>query len=75
MTPLTSLLLATIAACLLPFAPSTQAADAKPADKAKAPPPVRSDPVLRDLEGWTVHVEPALRSLAAVPRQGAGVKK
>ena len=54
MTPLTSLLLATIAACLLPFAPSTQAADAKPADKA---------------------VEPALRSLAAVPRQGAGVKK
>jgi len=36
---------------------------------------VRFDPVLRDLEDWKVHVEPALRSLAAVPRQGAGVKK
>ena len=57
------LLLATVAACLLPLAhPAAfaQATDAKTADKAKAPPPVRFDPVLRDIEGWKVHVEPAL---------------
>ena len=59
----TSLLLATLAACLLSFAAPdaiAQAKDAKAADKSKAPPPVRFDPVLRDIEGWKVHVDPAL---------------
>ncbi|GDY20414.1 metallopeptidase [Verrucomicrobiota bacterium] len=32
----------------------------KPADKTNAVPAVRFDPVLRDLEGWKVHVEPTL---------------
>jgi hypothetical protein len=59
------LLLLALAACLLPLAhpPAfAQAADAKTADKAKAkvPPPVRFDPMLRDIEGWKVHIEPAL---------------
>ncbi|MEQ2009366.1 MAG: metallopeptidase [Limisphaerales bacterium] len=59
------ILLATIAACLVPLAQPNalaQAPHAKPADKgkAKSPPPVRFDPVLRDIEGWKVHVEPAL---------------
>lgn len=33
---------------------------AKSADRAQTPPAVRFDPVLRDIEGWKVHVEPAL---------------
>lgn len=52
-----------LAACLLPFAPltvSAQGTDAKAAGNPKAPPPMRFDPVVRDIEGWKVHVEPAL---------------
>ncbi len=52
-----------LVAGLLPFTASTasaQAGDAKAAAKAKAPPPVRFDPIVRDIEGWKVHVEPAL---------------
>jgi dipeptidyl-peptidase-4 len=30
------------------------------ADQPKTPPAVRFDPVLRDIEGWKVHVDPAL---------------
>ena len=33
---------------------------AKSADRAQTPPAVRFDPVLRDIEGWKVHVDPAL---------------
>lgn len=34
---------------------------AKPGEKLKEPaPPVRFDPVLRNIEGWKVHVDPAL---------------
>lgn len=63
MTQLTPRLLASVAACLLPFASSTAFAQApakKAAAAAPAPTPVRFDPVVRDLEGWKVHIEPAL---------------
>ena len=33
---------------------------AKSADRAQTPPALQSDPVQRDIEGWKVHVEPAL---------------
>lgn len=52
-----------LAACLLPFTPasvSAQAPDAKNGDQAKTPPAVRFDPVVKHMEGWKVHIEPAL---------------
>ena len=54
---------ALIAAVILSFAPSrapAQEKTPKPADKTNSVPVVRFDPVLRDLEGWKVHVEPTL---------------
>ncbi len=61
MTPITPLLLTTLCACLLPFATATAFAQASAAKNAdKTPLPVRFDPVVRDIEGWKVHVEPAL---------------
>lgn len=50
---ITSLLLAALTATLTFVWP------ARAADTASSP-PVRFDPVVRDLEGWKVHVEPAL---------------
>ncbi|MSU26414.1 MAG: metallopeptidase [Pedosphaera sp.] len=37
-----------------------QDAGAKAADKAKASPSVRFEPVVRDIEGWKIHIDPAL---------------
>ncbi len=57
------LLLAGLAAPLLwATAPrvSAQENNAQTIEKPKTPPAVRFDPVLRELEGWKVHVEPAL---------------
>jgi hypothetical protein len=56
-------LLAALAACALPLVQSTASAQvpgAKAADTAKAPSPARFDPVLRDIEGWKIHIDPAL---------------
>ena len=56
-------LAAALAVCALPFAKpnaSAQDADAKAAEPAKAPSPVRFDPVLREVEGWRIHIDPAL---------------
>ena len=63
MKPSLPLLSVTIAASILLFVASNSPAQEKtpkPADKTNAAPAVRFDPVLRDLEGWKVHVEPAL---------------
>ncbi len=57
------LLPATLAVGLLFFAsprPLAQEKTPKPTDKTNAVPAVRFDPVLRDIEGWKVHVEPTL---------------
>ena len=55
-------LLIALVACVfvLGHIAAAQEAGAKAADKAKATPAVRFDPVVRDIEGWKVHVEPAL---------------
>ena len=53
-------LLFAIMAVYLPSNASAQPSGAKVADKSKTPPPVRFDPVLRDIEGWKVHIDPAL---------------
>ena len=55
--------LTSLTALILSFALSdaiAQSKDPKAPDKTKTPPPVRFDPVLRDIEGWKVHVDPAL---------------
>ena len=56
------LLLAALAASALPVGPTALAQDAgaKAADKAKAPPSARFEPVVRDIEGWKIHIDPAL---------------
>ncbi len=56
MKHLTALLLAMLTAHAFPFSQP----GANTLDLAKNPPAVRFDPVLRDIEGWKVHVEPAL---------------
>ena len=56
-------LLAMVTACAIAFsqlAVSAQDTGEKISDQTKTAPAVRFDPVLRDLEGWKVHVEPAL---------------
>jgi dipeptidyl-peptidase-4 len=54
---------ALLTVCALSFGrPAALAADnaAKTAERVKAPPALTFDPVLREIEGWKVHVEPAL---------------
>ena len=61
MNHFTQLLIATLAAWLLPLTATpvlAQTSDAKPTPKAL--PATRFDPVLREIEGWKVHVEPTL---------------
>ncbi len=60
MKPSVPLLLAVCLLHLPLLTASAQAPAAKLSDAAKAPPAVCFDPVLRDIEGWKVHVEPAL---------------
>ena len=63
MQPFISHRLASFAACLLALtrlAAFAQEPGAKTPDQPKTPPAVRFDPVLRDIEGWKVHIEPAL---------------
>ena len=50
------------AALLLTTAPrlAAQVNKAKPVEQPKTPPPVRFDPVARDIEGWKIHIDPAL---------------
>ena len=63
MTQLTPMLFTIAVASLLPFTTpivSAQSSDGKTADKAKTPPPARFDPIVRNVEGWKIHIEPAL---------------
>lgn len=55
-------LLVALVTCVFGFSHLAEAQDtgAKVADKAKAPPAVRFDPVVREIEGWKVHIEPVL---------------
>ena len=58
--PLRAALIAAIILSSTPSRAPAQEKTPKPADKPNAVPAVRFDPVLRDIEGWKVHVEPTL---------------
>jgi hypothetical protein len=49
-----------IAAALAAAVAGTRATAAKPALKKQADPNARFDPVVQNIEGWTVHVDPAM---------------
>jgi len=55
-----ALLLVSTVATLAALSAATNATDAKPDAKKETHQKVRFDPVIKDIEGWTVHVDPQM---------------
>ena len=56
----TALFRVCIVTTLVALPAAADAADAKPDTKEEAPKKAHFDPVIKDIEGWTVHVDPQM---------------